>query len=133
MQRDKNSRNTRQAASDAVAVNEDDPDHETLEEFVDAVAVYAWQPALRLVQRADNAVERCSRRLCRLSGRCHLTVSEGKPPRCGAGVSDEALSAAASHLVLACTTMFNLIEHGRALRQAEIDAEARAKAESGVA
>jgi hypothetical protein len=59
--------------------------------------------ALSLALDADGAPERCTKRSCRCTGRCHLPMGDNGPGACGAGpipgrVAAEAALMLAFHL-----------------------------------
>jgi hypothetical protein len=84
-------------------------------EFYDDVATFAWLPALRFALGADGAPGRCSRRGCRLSGKCHL-AGDGGELACGAGLPDETMVAAVNHVLFAIMVLRFVLEDLQGLK-----------------
>jgi hypothetical protein len=61
-----------------------------------------WPDALRAAFTSNGALERCSRRSCRLAGSCQMIYAPNKPLDCGGGEPEAAVKEAAFAVVAGC-------------------------------
>ncbi|HTV68685.1 MAG TPA: hypothetical protein VMF90_09120 [Rhizobiaceae bacterium] len=78
--------------------------------FYNDVIQYAWEPALRFTLDGEGAPKRCKRRICRMSGSCHIAPRDGEPLDCGGGVSLETVRRACEHICFLYVMAWGFIE-----------------------
>ncbi len=92
------SRKKRPSRAEALRLSEEGR-KKSRDAFRDRFASMAWQPALRMASNSAGAPARCPRRMCSLSGECHLSTE--LPLACGGGLQDDTQERAADMVAFA--------------------------------